>query len=78
MAGASEHATTDVWHAPLEGRLALVLGSEGEGLSELIRKRCDFLVSLPQRGRIESLNVAQSGTALMYEWLRRAMAQREA
>lgn len=78
VAGASEHATTDVWHAPLEGRLALVLGSEGEGLSELIRKRCDFLVSLPQRGRIESLNVAQSGTALMYEWLRRAMAQREA
>jgi 23S rRNA (guanosine2251-2'-O)-methyltransferase len=74
IAGASEHAQDDVWHAPLEGRIALVLGSEGDGISRLMLDRCDFLVRLPQRGRVESLNVAQSGTALMYEWLRRTMA----
>lgn len=73
VAGASEHAETDVWHAPLTGRIALVLGSEGDGISPLVQSRCDFLVRLPQVGRIESLNVAQSATALMYEWLRRTI-----
>lgn len=71
VAGASEHAEGDVWDAPLAGRIALVLGSEGEGLSKLVQDRCDFLVALPQHGHIESLNVAQAATALMYEWLRR-------
>lgn len=72
IAGASEHAEDDVWHAPMEGRLALVMGAEGDGISRLVLDRCDFLVRLPQHGRIESLNVAQSATALMYEWLRRS------
>ena len=68
---ATEHAEEDVWHAPLSRRLALVMGSEGEGISQLVRKRCDFECRLPQRGRIESLNVAQATTVLCYEWLRR-------
>ena len=68
---ATEHADEDVWHAPLSRRLALVMGSEGEGISQLVRKRCDFECRLPQRGRIESLNVAQATTVLCYEWLRR-------
>jgi 23S rRNA (guanosine2251-2'-O)-methyltransferase len=72
VAGASEHATQSVWEAPLEGRIVLVMGSEGEGLSRLTLETCDFLVSLPQAGRVGSLNVAQATTALAYEWLRRA------
>ena len=68
---ATEHAEQDVWHAPFSGRLALVMGSEGEGISQLVRKNCDFECRLPQRGRIESLNVAQATTVLCYEWLRR-------
>ena len=71
VAGASEHAEQVCWDAPMAGRLALVMGSEGDGLSRLVRERCDFLVKLPQRGRTESLNVAQASTVLMYEWLRR-------
>ena len=71
---ATEHAEQDVWHAPLSGRLALVMGSEGEGISQLVRKNCDFECRLPQRGRIESLNVAQATTVLCYEWLRRVSA----
>lgn len=68
---ATEHAHDDVWHAPLEGRLCLVMGSEGSGISPLVQKKCDFECRLPQRGRIESLNVAQAATVLCYEWLRR-------
>lgn len=68
---ATEHAHDDVWHAPLDGRLCLVMGSEGAGISPLVQKKCDFECRLPQRGRIESLNVAQAATVLCYEWLRR-------
>ena len=71
VAAATEHAEQDVWHAPLSGRLALVMGSEGEGISRLVREKCDFECRLPQRGVIESLNVAQATTVLCYEWLRR-------
>lgn len=69
--GASEHATGTCWDAPLEGRVALVMGSEGEGISRLVLEHCDVLTRLPQRGATESLNVAQAATALCYEWLRR-------
>jgi 23S rRNA (guanosine2251-2'-O)-methyltransferase len=74
IAGASEHAEQTVWQAPLEGRLVLVMGSEGEGLARLTRETCDFLVRLPQAGKVGSLNVAQATTAIAYEWLRRAAA----
>jgi 23S rRNA (guanosine2251-2'-O)-methyltransferase len=76
VAGASEHAEQTLWQSPLEGRLVLVLGSEGEGLARLTVAACDFLVRLPQAGRIGSLNVAQAATALSYEWLRRAEESR--
>ena len=48
-----------------------MMGSEGEGLARLTQERCDFLVRLPQAGKVGSLNVAQAATALAYEWLRR-------
>lgn len=70
-AAASEHADQDVWDAPLSGRLALVMGSEGSGVSRLVMEHCDFSCRLPQRGSVESLNVAQAATVLSYEWLRR-------
>ena len=59
------------WDAPFEGRVALVMGSEGDGISRLVLEKCDFLTKLPQRGMTESLNVAQATTALCFEWLRR-------
>ena len=71
IAGASEHAEQTAWQAPLEGRIVLVMGSEGEGLARLTQETCDFLVRLPQAGKVGSLNVAQAATALSYEWLRR-------
>lgn len=68
--GASEHAEAVCWDSPLTGRIALVMGSEGEGISRLVLETCDDLTRLPQLGQTESLNVAQAATALCYEWLR--------
>jgi 23S rRNA (guanosine2251-2'-O)-methyltransferase len=50
--------------------LVLVLGSEGKGLGRLVRETCDFLVSLPMRGQVSSLNVAVAGSIVLYEVLR--------
>jgi 23S rRNA (guanosine2251-2'-O)-methyltransferase len=50
----------------LSGPLALVVGGEGEGLRPLVRRSCDFLVRLPMRGRIESLNAAVAGSISLY------------
>ncbi|WP_288736104.1 23S rRNA (guanosine(2251)-2'-O)-methyltransferase RlmB [uncultured Enorma sp.] len=72
--GASEHADAVCWETPLAGRIALVMGSEGDGISRLVLETCDDLTRLPQRGQTESLNVAQAATALCYEWLRQNQA----
>ena len=50
----------------LKGALALVVGSEGEGLHELVRKKCDIVLKLPMRGKIESLNAAVAGSVALY------------
>ena len=61
--------------ADLNMPLALVVGSEGRGLSRLVRERCDFLVQLPMRGRISSLNAAVAGSIILYEaWRQRENA----
>ena len=51
----------------LGGALALVVGSEGYGLRELVRRSCDLLLRLPMRGRIESLNAAVAGSIALYQ-----------
>lgn len=50
----------------LDGPLALVVGSEGDGLRNLVRKSCDMLISLPMEGKIESLNAAVAGSVVLY------------
>lgn len=67
---ATEHAERDIWHAPLKGKIAIIMGSEGSGISPLVLKTADDAAKLPQVGNIESLNVAQAATAFCYEWLR--------
>jgi 23S rRNA (guanosine2251-2'-O)-methyltransferase len=52
-----------------DGRVAIVLGSEGSGLSRLVRERCDLLVALPMRGRVDSLNAAASLAAALYAFV---------
>lgn len=49
------------------GSVALVIGSEGKGISRLVREKCDFIVSLPMKGKINSLNASVAAGILMYE-----------
>lgn len=59
------------YQTDFSGACALVIGSEGFGISRLLREKCDFLVSLPMRGKIESLNASVAAGILMYEVVRR-------
>ena len=61
----------------LTGRVALVLGSEGEGLSRLVRDRCDTIVRIPTGGTVDSLNVSVSAGILLYEASRQQQRFRE-
>ena len=58
---------TPMGKANLKGPLALVIGNEGEGLSRLVREKCDFLVSIPMFGQVSSLNAAVAAAVLMYQ-----------
>ena len=60
------------------GPMAIVLGSEGEGIRPLVRRSCDFVASIPMRGGFESLNVSASAAISLYEAARqRAGASRK-
>jgi 23S rRNA (guanosine2251-2'-O)-methyltransferase len=50
----------------LKGPIALVIGGEGSGMRELVKKSCDLLVRLPMRGKVESLNAAAAGSVVLY------------
>lgn len=67
--GAAAEGET-VWDVDLEGKVALVIGGEADGLRQRTRTLCDRLVALPVRGRIASLNLATAASALLYEALR--------
>ena len=54
--------------------LGIVVGSEGRGLRRLVRERCDWLIALPMRGKISSLNAAIAGSIALYEVLRQRSA----
>ena len=66
IAGA-DMAGTAMDKADMKGALGLVIGSEGDGISRLIKEKCDFLVSIPMAGRIDSLNAAVAAAVLMFE-----------
>ena len=56
-----------------KGAIALVIGSEGNGISRLVREKCDFIASIPMKGEINSLNASVAGAVLMYEALRQRL-----
>ncbi len=64
---------TPLDQANLRGAIGLVVGNEGEGMRRLVRESCDFLVKLPMRGQVDSLNAAVAGSIVLYEILRQRM-----
>lgn len=70
VVGIDPAAEIEYSKADLKLPTAIVIGSEGKGLSDLVRKRCDYLVSIPMRGRITSLNASIAAALVMYEALR--------
>ena len=68
--GTAAEGTTELYSADLKGPAAIVIGSEGEGMTRLVREKCDFLVSIPMKGKISSLNASAAAAILLYEAVR--------
>ncbi|HKV28855.1 MAG TPA: 23S rRNA (guanosine(2251)-2'-O)-methyltransferase RlmB [Candidatus Acidoferrales bacterium] len=70
LIGLDERAEKSYTEVDYKGRIAIVMGSEGTGLHDLVRKRCDFLVSIPTTGPVRSLNVSVAAGVVLFEALR--------
>lgn len=70
LVAADQGAPASAWESDLRGPLAIVVGSEGSGLSGATRRRCDLLVSFPMAGRVASLNAGTAGALLLFEVVR--------
>lgn len=76
VAGADMDGEKAYYEANLTGPLVLVVGSEGRGMSRLTKEACDFIVSMPMVGRINSLNASVAGSILMYESMRQRLQKK--
>ena len=68
--GTAADGQNDLWHTDFTGAVALVIGSEGDGMGRLVKENCDFVVSLPMKGKLGSLNASAAAAVTMYEVLR--------
>ena len=75
LVGLEADGTKDLSAVDLRGRVALVVGAEGEGLRRLVRETCDHLARLPMQGPMESLNVSNAAAVALYEWTRQVQTK---
>ena len=68
--GTAADGATPLYQADLKGPAAIVIGSEGDGMGRLVSEQCDFLVSIPMRGKLNSLNASAAAAILLYEAVR--------
>ncbi len=68
--GTAADGQNDLWRTDFSGAVALVIGSEGDGMGRLVKENCDFVVSLPMKGQVSSLNASNAAAITMYEILR--------
>ena len=73
ITGTADGAEQDIYQADLQGPLALVMGSEGKGMRRLTSETCDFLVRIPMRGSVGSLNVSVATAVCLFEIQRQRM-----
>ena len=71
--GTAADGTTPLYDADLKGAAAIVIGSEGDGMGRLVREQCDFLVSIPMRGQVNSLNASAAAAVVLYEAVRQRL-----
>lgn len=73
--GTAADGENDIWNTDLTGPAAIVIGSEGEGMSRLVAENCDFKLSIPMAGKVSSLNASASAAIVMYETVRQRRAK---
>jgi len=73
IAGAVPESSTSLFKTDLKGPLGIVIGGEGEGLRRLVKETCDFLLKIPMKGKLGSLNASVAAAILIYEVLRQRM-----
>ena len=71
--GTAASGTTSLYEADLKGSAAIVIGSEGDGMTRLAEENCDFLVSIPMKGKLNSLNASAAAAILLYEAVRQRL-----
>ena len=71
--GTAAEGSEPMYRADLTGPVAIVIGNEGDGMSQLVRKNCDMLVHIPMSGRITSLNASNAASILLYEAVRQRL-----
>jgi 23S rRNA (guanosine2251-2'-O)-methyltransferase len=67
IVGLDQNAGQSVYNADLTSAIGLVIGGEEKGIRTLVKQKCDFLISIPQTGKIGSLNASVAGAIVMYE-----------
>lgn len=73
--GTAAEGSIPMYKADLTGGTAIVIGSEGDGMSRLVRQSCDVTVHIPMKGRISSLNASTAASILLYEAVRQRLVQ---
>ena len=71
--GTAADGATSLYEADLKGPAAIVIGSEGEGMGRLVGEQCDFKVSIPMKGKLNSLNASAAAAILLYEAVRQRL-----
>lgn len=71
--GACDMGDSMYYQQDLTGAIGLVIGGEGSGVSRLVKEKCDFVVSIPMKGNITSLNASNAASILMYEVVRQRL-----
>ena len=71
--GSAPGGTTPLYQADLKGPAAIVIGSEGDGMGRLVSEQCDFTVSIPMRGKLNSLNASAAAAIMLYEAVRQRL-----
>ena len=71
--GTAAEGSQPMYRADLTGPAAIVIGNEGDGMSQLVRKNCDMLVHIPMKGKISSLNASAAASILLYEAVRQRL-----